>query len=155
MELKLVPVLTSRLDLWHNCLIPSQSTGVPSTSAIILSMVDTTVHDNSSISQITGLMCWLSLDTAAPSNGDEFITSVAPDCTWNGREKFGQCPKQWEFVNLVYNWYNSPLENEKVLNKFQKNCTNGILSKKYKLIAYLFKNTQGRRKAFCRPLPFY
>jgi len=80
-ELKFVPVFTSFLDLWHNALTSLQFTKAPSTFAIILSIVDTMVHDNSFISQNTGLSCLLTLGAEVPRDGDEFIVSVAPDCT--------------------------------------------------------------------------
>lgn len=79
-ELKFTPVLTNRLDLRHNVLTSSQSKGVPSTLAIMLSMVETTVHESSLISKATGLAYLLALDdTLAPNSGEELITSVAPD----------------------------------------------------------------------------
>lgn len=82
LELKLAPVLTSRLDLRHSRLTSSQSTGVPFTFAIMLSMADTAIHASSSISETTAWteVCLSFLDTPTPSSGDGFITSVAPDC---------------------------------------------------------------------------
>lgn len=107
-ELKLLPVLISRLDLLHICLASSQFTEVPSTFAIILSMAETTVHDNSLISQATESACLLPLDTERPRYGEEFIISVAPDCTWNRNDKCELQSPLWVHEILLPSWHPWP-----------------------------------------------
>jgi len=103
LELKLAPVLTSRLDLRHSRLTSSQSTGVSSTFAIMLSMADTAIHASSSISETTGWteLCLSFLDTPTPSSGDGFITSVAPDCICERRRSKTFCRNLGGLVQYV------------------------------------------------------
>lgn len=97
--LKVFPVLTSRFDLWHSFTNLSQLTELSSMFSIILSIVESTIHDSSLISTTTELECLLLLNTEAWSSGEELIIRVAPVCTCSAHEKF------WRIKKIILKLY--------------------------------------------------